>query len=249
MKENKLVYVVKCFVVMFVVYALGVLPAYAQLRNDIKWVTSSVEYAALCTQTYRSAWQAVQQAAQTQTNNWVVVLDVDETVLDNSQYAVERTKIDSGFTPQSWAEWVFRKEAMLVPGAKEFIDGVRSLGPNAHIAYITNRNFEHEQATIENLQKYGLFKPGDTMLTRKNRQDKKSDRRRCLEAGTGRCKKNGPLVIVALLGDNIRDFMEVVGAEKAKKYRTKELPGDERWGTKFFMLPNPTYGSWERDYR
>ncbi len=219
-----------------------------RLPNDIRWVTESIEFAALCTQVYRNAWQVVKAAAPNESRNWVVVFDVDETVLDNSGYALERAAIDSGFTEASWAKWVFRKEAVPIPGAKAFIDSVRTL-PRAHIAYITDRLFAHEQATIENLQKHGLFKDGDLMLTKTSREDQKEDRRRCLENGSGRCETSGPLVILALFGDNIRDFIPVRGKENAQIYRTVTLAEDGRWGTKFFMLPNPTYGAWEREYQ
>ncbi|MFQ5754102.1 MAG: HAD family acid phosphatase [bacterium] len=222
---------------------------YKPLPRDIKWVTTSVEYAALCTQTYRNAWQAVKRAARYETKNWVVVLDVDETVLDNSLYAVERTAIDSGYTEASWASWVFRKEATLVPGAKAFIDSVRTLGSLAHIAYITDRLVAYKQATIENLEKFDLFKEGDIILMKTSRQDTKEARRRCLETGTGRCAKSVPLVILALLGDNIRDFMPMRSREVATHYRKNKLDADLNWGKKYFMLPNPTYGSWERDYK
>ncbi len=219
------------------------------LPNDLKWMTQSIEYAAVCVQTYRAAWRAVKASAAKESRNWVVVLDVDETVLDNSPYALERTALDSGFTMASWAKWVLRKEAGLVPGAKAFIDSVRTLGPKAHIAYITNRRYEREAATIENLQKYGLFQEDDIMLTRKGPEDTKEKRRECLRRGTGRCSKHGPLVILALIGDNIRDFFEVYGMEKARIYREQLLPKDKNWGTRFFMIPNPNYGSWQRDYR
>ncbi len=208
-----------------------------------------MEYAALCTQTYRNAWMAVKKTAGSETKNWVVVLDVDETVLDNSKYALERAAVNSAYTKESWVNWVFRKEAVLVPGAKTFIDNVRTLGPKAHIAYITNRDFEQEQPTIENLQKYGLFKEGDFMLTRKSREDTKVDRRRCLETGSGRCEGKGPMIILALLGDNVRDFIPMQGSENARQYRDSRLAEDLNWGQKYFVLPNPTYGSWEQDYQ
>ena len=221
----------------------------SQLPNDLKWVTQSIEYPALCTQVYRNGWQVVKAAAQTETRNWVVVLDIDETVLNNSGYALERAKLDSGYSESSWAKWVFRKEAVPIPGAQAFLDSVRTLGPRAHVAFISDRRFEVQQATIENLQKHGLFKDGDIILTKTSREDQKEDRRRCLEAGTGRCEKSGPLVIVALFGDNIRDFIPMWGKENAEIYRMVTLTVDPRWGRQFFMLPNPAYGAWERDYQ
>lgn len=220
-----------------------------RLPNDIKWVHVSVEYAASCLQTYRAAWPVVKAAAEKETRDWAVVFDVDETVLDNAQYAVERVSVDSGYTYQSWVEWVKREEAPLIPGAKAFIDSVRALGPRAHIAFITNRNFEpEEKPTINNLRRLGVFKDGDIMLTERGPEDSKEKRRTCLETGTGRCQQSGPLVILALFGDNIRDFIPMRGMDKASEYRGK-IYQDPNWGKKYFVLPNPTYGSWVRDYR
>lgn len=249
MKSPKKHWLFRIIVPVFLFFVLNTKPAFPQLPRDLQWVTKSVEYAALCTQTYRNAWRAVKEAAKTETRNWVVVLDVDETVLDNAKYALERVTVDSGYTPESWAKWVLRKEAALIPGARAFIDDVRTLGPHAHIAYITNRLFEHEQPTIENLQQFGLFKEGDIILTKKAPEDTKERRRQCLESGSGRCEKYGPLLILALLGDNIHDFMPVRGLEQAKMLREKKVPQDPNWGVKYFMLPNPTYGPWERGYR
>jgi len=220
-----------------------------KLPQGIQWVVNSVEYAALCQQVYRLAWPAVKATAQAQTENWVVVLDVDETVLNNVQYAVERAQIGAGFSRDSWSKWVRREEATPIPGVKAFLDSVRSLGDKAHIAFITNRMFSNEAATIANLKKHGLFEDGDTMLTRKERADTKVMRRQCLESGTGRCAATGPLKIIALFGDNIRDIMPMRGWQNAQHYRDEELPNDPNWGVKYFMLPNPTYGSWERQYK
>lgn len=219
------------------------------LPLSIQYVTKSVEYAALCEQVYGLAWPVVKQKALAQTENWVVVLDVDETVLDNAQYAVERAQIDSGFTRQSWSAWVRRETARLIPGVKAFLDSLRTLGPLAHVAFLTNRRFENEEPTVANLRKVDVWHDDDIILTRKSRDDTKADRRRCLEEGTGRCEAKGPLSLIALFGDNIRDFMPMQGIENARNYRQNELPRDARWGTKFFMLPNPTYGSWEQDYQ
>jgi 5'-nucleotidase (lipoprotein e(P4) family) len=219
-----------------------------QIPNDIRWVTESIEYAAVCSQVYRNAWDIVKAGAKNESGNWVVVFDVDETVLDNSGYALERVAVDSGFTEASWANWVLRKEATPTPGAKAFIDSVRSL-PRGHIAFITDRLYAHEQATVENLKTHGLFRDGDVMLTKTGPEDHKEDRRQCLQTGAGRCEKPGPLVILALFGDNVRDFIPMRGKQTADAYRKNELPQDVRWGTTFFMLPNPNYGSWQREYK
>lgn len=222
---------------------------YAHDRKELQWVTGSVEYVALCRQTYRTAWKGVQNLAQGVDADWVVVLDVDETVLSNAQYQQERAALGLDYSPDSWAEWVLRKEAVPVPGAKGFVDRVRTLGDRAHITFLTNRMLEREDATIANLKKYGLFQDGDIILSRKNKADTKVVRRRCLTSGTGRCEKYGPLVILATLGDNIRDFLPVRGMDVARKMRATGVGDESRWGRAWFMLPNPMYGSWQRDYK
>ncbi|RMF59566.1 MAG: hypothetical protein D6743_16100 [Calditrichaeota bacterium] len=242
---------VLCFLWLTTLWGCGKTGDGASHRTprDIQWVTKSIEYAALCTQVYRMAWPVVKEAAGKEKSNWVVVFDVDETVLDNSRYAVERAAVDSGFTRQSWTAWVRRAEAPPVPGAKALIDSIRTLGPRAHVAFITDRLVQNEQPTVENLKKVGLFRDGDIILTKTGSDDQKEDRRRCLQSGTGRCAGAGPLVILALFGDNVRDFIPMQGLENATRYRKQELPQDERWGKRFFVLPNPTYGSWMSDYR
>jgi len=215
----------------------------------LRWVSKSIEYAASCRQVYEMAWPRVKRAAESQIQNWTVVLDVDETVLNNVQYEVERAAVDSGFTPASWSAWVRREEASPIPGVADFLQRVRTLGPLAHVAFITNRRFENEEATTDNLRKLGLFHEGDAVLTKKDDADKKADRRQCLEEGTGRCAEFGPMKIIALFGDNIRDFMQMRGSEKAKAYLEQGLADDDNWGRKYFILPNPIYGSWQRDYK
>ncbi len=218
-------------------------------QRGLQWVTSSIEYAAACEQTFRLAWPVVKKRALAQTENWVVVFDVDETVLNNSQYEVEREEIGQGFTRETWSEWVRREEATPVAGAKWFVDSLRTLGARAHVAFLTNRRFENEAATVANLKKTGLFKDGDPVLTKKGDDDLKADRRDCLQSGTGRCEETGPLVLLALFGDNIRDFMTMRGKDNADAYLSDQLSGDLNWGSRYFMLPNPLYGSWQRDYQ
>ena len=64
-------------------------------------------------------------------------MDLDETVLDNSRYQVENFEKGETFNMNSWAKWVNRAEADLVPGAKEYIDLVRQLG--VQLIFISNR--------------------------------------------------------------------------------------------------------------
>ncbi len=216
----------------------------APLPKDVRWIRKSSEYFALCVQTYREAQRAVRQTAKKERKNWVVVLDIDETVLDNSQYQIELFSSGTEFTLDSWAAWVKRREAGTVPGAKAFLDSVRGLGRKAHVAFISNRDVSLDQDTIENMKRLGLFRDGDIMLSKTGKDDTKEVRRQCLTSGAGRCAKYGPMPIVALLGDQIRDFMELTKPEQIQELRDSKIADDTLWGQKYFMLPNPMYGDW-----
>src|SRR6185436_7899147 len=92
----------------------------------IKYVRDSEEYAVLARQVYRVAADAVDRARAGVTGPWAVVLDIDETTLDNSTYQVERAVYGLAFENESWNAWVLRREAPAVPGVRAFIDRVRA---------------------------------------------------------------------------------------------------------------------------
>ncbi|MFQ5629448.1 MAG: 5'-nucleotidase, lipoprotein e(P4) family [bacterium] len=209
---------------------------------------SSVEYAAICEQTYRAAWQSMKKMAANMNDHWAVVLDVDETVLDNSQYQVEIFERGESFSSETWAEWVKREQAKSVPGVKAFLDSVRTLGEYAHIAFITNRDAVLEQATIANMKDLMLWQDGDVILGRRERSDTKEFRRQEVINGTGRCQGLGKRKIIALIGDQIGDLHEEVRGKSVDDLKTSLLKSDHL-GVKYFVLPNPMYGSWERGYR
>ncbi len=225
----------------------GAQPRESKLPPGLLWVSRSVEYAAICQQTYRSAWQAVKRAAAREHSDWAVVLDVDETVLNNAQYEIELAQKGEHYTPKSWAAWVRRQQATPVPGVRAFLDSVRSLGPQAHVVFITNRDAALETPTMANLRAFGLWRQGDVLLARKERADTKVIRRREVETGTGRCAGLGPRHILALFGDQLADLMDVnfVAAPDSMRRHYLHQPG---WARRYFMLPNPMYGAWQRGY-
>lgn len=219
------------------------------VRREISWM-SSAEYADQCAQSYAQAWVSTMMSARSGAGAMAVVMDIDETVLDTSQYQIERG--DAGYSPDSFDAWIKRRAAGTVPSAKAFIDMVRSLGHRVHLVYITDRSQAQEADTIENLRANGLYRSGDLVLTKMNKADTKEVRRLCVQTGrTGsdeRCKAYEPMKIISIVGDSIRDFYEVYGRQAAdEKIRTVSY--DARWGTFFFMIPNPMYGQWERDYK
>src|SRR5512139_3811741 len=71
-------------------------PAAAAAKGDpdsVKWVRESAEFRALFVQVYRMATVHVEAAARTRAaGTWAVVLDADETVIDNSLHELERER-------------------------------------------------------------------------------------------------------------------------------------------------------------
>ena len=200
-----------------------------KLPNDVRWVRQSTEHETLCEQLFRQATMAILRTVKTEksSGNLAVVVDLDETVLDNSFYQVERWKAGLSFTQDSWSDWVNRKEAGLVPGAKDFLNAMRKNG--VRVVFLSNRMNDNLKPTRENLRLLGVLDPKDLFLLRLDKNDLKEVRRNEVTQGTGRMKKIGPLEVVGYVGDQMGDF---------PNNRTKEF------GKTNFLLPNPMYGKW-----
>ena len=97
--------------------ATGITAGAAAVPDSIKWVRGSAEYIAAFEQTYRLATARVETESRTHAaGSWAVILDADETVLNNSLYQEERARAGLGFSEESWAAWVKRREATPLPG-------------------------------------------------------------------------------------------------------------------------------------
>ena len=207
------------------------------LPDSIKWVVQSSEYPAACVQTYRQATERVeQQSAGRATGSWAVVLDADETILNNAQYQIERSRAGLGFTQPSWTAWVRRREATPLPGAARFLARVREIG--GRIAIVTNRLQSECDDTIAVFRTHQLV--FDAMLCRPDGAP--SDKNpRFAEVAAGLKETGGrPLEILAFVGDNILDFPALT---QALRQREETAQGD--FGVRYFILPNPMYGSWQ----
>jgi 5'-nucleotidase (lipoprotein e(P4) family) len=207
----------------------GLVVGEGKLPNDVRWVRQSAEYRILCEQLFHQATVAILRTVKAEKNsgNLAVVVDLDETVLDNSHYQVERWKAGLSFTQDSWSDWVNRKEAGLISGAKAFLSTVRKKG--VRVVFLSNRMNDNLKPTRENLQALGALDPRDLFLLRLDKDDLKEVRRKEVTDGTGRMKKVGPLKVIGYVGDQMGDF-----------------PSDRKqeFGKTNFLLPNPMYGKW-----
>jgi acid phosphatase len=170
-----------------------------------------------------------------------VILDIDETVLDNSPYQARVVKGGGEFNEADWAAWCKEAQARALPGAVEFTQFAAKHG--IAVIYISNRAKDLDEATLANLRQAGFPVSGpQAFLGLGTVVDD------CEQAGTEKgCRRQ--LVarhyrVLMQFGDQIGDFVDVNGntADGRRKAVADYLP----WiGTRWFVLPNPTYGSWE----
>jgi 5'-nucleotidase (lipoprotein e(P4) family) len=205
--------------------------------DSIRWVRDSAEYRAVVLQIYRAVNDHVEHAARTRAaGRWAVIFDADDTLIDNSRYQLERAATGEGFSPESWRAWVQRREAVAIPGAAAVLARIRDLG--GRIAIVTNRLESECADTAAVFAKEHLVY--DAMLCRPDTgpSDKNG---RFADVAEGRTAiSTAPLDVIAYVGDNILDFP---GMSQALKEQPR--PAFAEFGGRFFVLPNPMYGSWQ----
>jgi 5'-nucleotidase (lipoprotein e(P4) family) len=202
------------------------------MPDSLHWFRNSAEYRAAAIQAYTLATQQIQEAATGMASGtWAVILDADETVLDNSQYQKERVGMNPSFTRESWEEWVKRVEARPIPGAIAFLTRVHDLG--GKVAIVTNRGEVVCGETQQNFVRYQI--PFDVILCGSG---DKNVRWQKVADGTA-SPQLPPLKVVMWVGDNILDFP---GLDQS--VRTKPEDAFRDFGTRFIVIPNPMYGSW-----
>ena len=207
-----------------------------RLPNEIRWFRNSAEYRALTTQVYRQASVRLADLVRgRERNSWAVILDADETILDNSEYQRRRAVVDSAFSEPTWVAWVRERAAVPVPGSVDFVRLVHTMG--GRVAVVTNRADSLCAATRENLTKVGAT--ADIVLCQPPGQSDKNPRFQRIQNGSA-MPGMPALTVVAWVGDNIQDFPALTQAIRDDPSKMNDF------GQRFFVLPNPMYGSWER---
>ncbi|MDQ8187486.1 HAD family acid phosphatase [Pelagicoccus sp. SDUM812002] len=204
------------------------------MPSDLHWVRNAAEYKALTQQIYAAATKELEArvaSGEFEGKRWGVSMDADETVLDNSLEAKERRGAE--FRLDVWQDWCRRVEAPAVPGSVAFIRRVKALGGN--VAIVSNRSVMVQEATEANLEKLGV--PFDVVLL-KDEADEKEPRWELVESGAAIAGLEA-FEIVMYFGDNIKDFPKLTQGLASDGAATEF----EEFGRKFFVLPNPVYGS------
>jgi len=205
-----------------------------RLANDVHWTRNSAEYRAVVIQTFALAVERLREVvAGKERGTWAVAADADETIINNSAYNRELTLVGIDSTSELWDAWVARRAAPPLPGAIEFLELAHELG--GHIAIVTNRSEQHCTDTQANFRAHDI--PFDVMLCRTEGR-RKEPRWEMVEEGTA-SPDLPPLEIVLWLGDNIRDFPTL-----DQDIRLEDLEAFSDFGSLYFIMPNPMYGSW-----
>lgn len=210
-------------------------PETTPVPSALLWAETSAEYHAVFAQTFRAAGERLGElVADRPPGSWAVSVDADETLLSNRPFQWWLHRKGLTYDPDLWSEWVAEERAEALPGAREFLLRVRSLG--GKIAVVTNRRERDCPATRRNLEGEGLA--FDVVLCKPPDEPEKEQRWSRIERGTA-AQDLPPLEIVLWVGDNIRDFPEL---DQGAATSRPEL--FERFGDDFFAVPNPMYGSW-----
>ena len=209
--------------------------AASSTARDVQWARVSAEHAAVYIETYRAAAdRLVSLSAGHQRGSWGVILDADETVLDNSDYELARVPFGGSFDANAWDAWVARGSAPALPGAVAFTSRVHELG--GKVVIVSNRSDRGCPATRTNLERVSI--KADLVLCKTDKDDK-NPRFDAVQNGTA--APGFPAVaVLEWVGDNIQDFPHLSQAVRDQPESAFAIFGDT-----FFALPISMYGSWQ----
>lgn len=245
--------------ILVLVVSMGVAgPALAQdppandLLNAVLWMQRSVEYRTATLTAFALArirleqaltdpsWTAAprEQTGAYQSLPPAIILDVDETILDNSGYQAWMVLRDTSFEPKTWTAFVNSVSSTPIAGALEFARYAAARG--VKVFYISNRVKEEEEGTRKNLERLGfpIDTTVDTMLMARKQPDWGSAK------GTRRAHVARSYRVLLNLGDNFGDFVDEYRGSEADRLKVMEEHKD-RWGREWIVIPNPAYGSFE----
>lgn len=195
----------------------------------------AAEYRALCFQAYNLAHLRLDQALQTTSQKpLAVITDIDETVLDNSPYAVHQGLMGKDYDQESWYAWTDQADADTVPGAPNFLQYAAS--KSITVFYVTNRDEKERSSTLQNLQKFRLPNADNEHLILKQTTSSKEQRRQSIMSNYN---------VVLLIGDNLADFSNLFDKKPMPERNANASVLASQFGNRFIVLPNPGYGDWE----
>jgi 5'-nucleotidase (lipoprotein e(P4) family) len=205
------------------------------LIMSVLWYQKSAEMKAMYYQCFNWAKMRIDMELTNNTElKKAVVVDIDETMLDNSPFETRCIRTGVGYTEETWSDWTSKISAKALPGALEFAEYAKSRG--VEVFYISNRSIDLFDVTLKNLQNEGFAFADSSHLLLKTTTSSKKARRDIV-------KENYDIIL--LIGDNLGDFSEIFEDRSTNfGFQTVEENKD-KFGDLFIMLPNPMYGNWE----
>ncbi|MGY6518660.1 MAG: 5'-nucleotidase, lipoprotein e(P4) family [Lysobacteraceae bacterium] len=225
--------------------------------NAVLWIQHAQEYALSTLTVFNAAgrqlepaladgdWDAIDPAERRRPARGLppaIIVDIDETILDNSDYQAGLILQGLEYDPATWADWVEEARARPVPGAVAFLQRADALGVTVY--YITNREHRQEAATLRNLREAGFpVREGAPVHLGLG-----MDIDGCTDEGQNKvCRRQWVADrhrVLMQFGDQLSDFTGIGDNAPVTRDAAAAVAGD--WfGERWFMLPNPTYGYWE----
>jgi 5'-nucleotidase (lipoprotein e(P4) family) len=212
---------------------------------------TAIEYRANCLTVYALAktrpdealadktWTAYDQTGNYQNLPPAVIIDLDETAIDNPAYEAGLVVTGADFDPKTWDNWTRAEQAKAIPGAVEFTKYADSKG--VKVFYISNRTADQKETTKHNLQALGFPMGGnvDTFLMQKDRPEWASGAKRARIAYVAKDYR-----VLLLFGDQFGDFSDKYNGSVAERDKAFEAL-KAHFGDDWMVLANPAYGSWE----
>ncbi len=163
-----------------------------------------------------------------------IVLDLDETILDNSYYQADLIFNEDTYSLETWKQWTDLECAQALPGAVDFLKYAVSTG--VEIFYVSNRRLSEIESTFSNIRKLGFPEiPIENYIFRAD-ESSKIIRRDIVREN---------YEIILLLGDNLNDFAGIFEDRTVNNGFDAVDNNKELFGTKYIVFPNPMYGEWE----
>lgn len=205
------------------------------LMASTLFVQYSAEYQALCLQAYNVASDRLLKIVASGVEKPAVVLDIDETILDNSAYSAWQVATDNPYSTETWALWTDLAAAPEVPGATAFLNLADSLG--VALFYVSNRDTSALEPTIKNMEEMGMPQLTQSQFYLKTNTSGKAERRKAIE--------DQGYDVVLFVGDNLGDFHEDWDKQSVAERGALVVAAQKEFGDKYIVLPNPIYGTWE----
>lgn len=216
-----------------------------------KWYLDSPASAAIYTEVFAMGLNHIQNRVKDMKSNdkpWGVVFDIDETILNNMQYTKTYEVLQcQDFSWKSWRNFMQQESSTATPGAVNITCAIQKIG--GKVVLVTNRPQYLEANTLVNLNKVGICY--DSLVFAKDeKENDKNSRFNAIKTGQYDSflvsnKKLPALNVIAYFGDNIQDFPDI----KQKNVITESANSTffKQFGTKYFSLSNPIYGSWMKN--